>query len=223
MKRRKLTVSAIERCLAFSQPDLVVRKAQSGFIIEGKFYVTDGPNDEGPLDCFEIKIEVSDDYPQSEPRVFELGGRIPRDIDRHMYDGPRCCTCVWEEWLAISDDTSFKAFIIGPLRNFFLSQIYYERHKKWPFGERSHGIEGLLESASQILGQRVDFQQAVSLLKAISSREIKGHWLCPYGCGIKLRKCGHRQRLLEQKQMIDGKSARQLLIRLKRIAKANAA
>jgi hypothetical protein len=42
-----------------------------------------------------------------------------------------------EEWLLARDQT-FRAFLDGPMRNFFLGQILVEAGKPWPFGERPH-------------------------------------------------------------------------------------
>jgi len=190
MCSNELSFGDFERALAFSQPHLELVELDSGFVAKGRYVLNDGPRPDGPLEEFEIELLVHAEYPKFEPIVRETGDRIPREVDRHMYGNSRCCTCVWEEWLSVSDDVSFSSFVEGPLHNFFLSQLHFELHNEWPFGERSHGIQGFVESISRILGFRVDQNEAMTHLNTIISKNTKGHWLCVCGSGKKIRDCG---------------------------------
>jgi hypothetical protein len=70
-----------------------------------------------------------------------------------------------------------------------LSQCWYEGTGKWPFGDRSHGRLGVLESFCELLGIDVDQGQAVSYLRLLARETIKGHVACPCGSGKRLRNC----------------------------------
>lgn len=184
-----LTFDEFRRALNFSQPKLELRQTDGLFVAEGAYCVTDGPNASGPIEEFEIQLAVDPRYPKTEPALREVAERIPQDIDRHMFGNGFCCTCVWEEWLVTAEDTSFEGFCAGPLRNFFLSQLYFESKGKWPFGERKHGLEGLVEAVSRILGFKVSQAQAIQHLNAVISPNPKGHWTCVCGSGLRIRDC----------------------------------
>ena len=189
MCRNELSFAEFKRALAFAQPFLELIKVKEGFVATGRYVLNDGPHSDGPIENFEIEILVDQNFPKIEPIVRETAGRIPREIDRHMYGSSRCCTCVWEEWLAISDDVSFSGFVQGPLHNFFLSQLHFELHDDWPFGERSHGSAGFVESVSRILGFRVNRTEALVHLNTLTAEKIKGHRLCVCGSNKKVRDC----------------------------------
>lgn len=202
MSLSELSFSDFERALSFSQPYLELIEVDSGFIAKGKYVLNDGPHPDGPIEEFEIELFVHAEYPTFEPIVRETGDRIPREVDRHMYRDGCCCTCVWEEWLVMSDDVSFSSFVEGPLHNFFLSQLHFEHHNEWPFGERSHGIQGFVESISRILGFRVDQSAALMHLNTIISDNTKGHWMCICGSGKKIRDC-EKEHIEIKKQELD--------------------
>ena len=108
-------------------------------------------NPGGPIAEFDIEVILSRRFPAKEPRVFEIGGRIPRDQDRHINQDGDCCITIWEHWLATTEKHSIAAFLNGPLHQFFLGQYLFEKTGKWPFGEYPHGEEGLQEAYADVL------------------------------------------------------------------------
>jgi len=184
-----LSFAEFKRALNFSQPKLEFFEKDGNYLAVGTYCLNDGPHADGAIEEFDVLIAADKTYPSSEPVLQEKAGRFPREIDRHIYSNGACCTCVWAEWLEISDDTSFAAFCSGPVRDFFLSQLYYEQEGDWPFGERKHGPEGLAESVSRILGFRVTASEALSHLITLTGGTPKGHWPCVCGSGLKIREC----------------------------------
>jgi hypothetical protein len=128
--------------IAADQPDLCATGVDGVVQVRGSYAVRDGGVF---LDRYQIEIRVPRDYPKNVPVVEEIGGRIPRTADRHISADGTACLLVPEEWL-LAGDQSFKAFLNGPMKNFFLGQILVEAGKPWPFGQRSHGYEGLIEA-----------------------------------------------------------------------------
>tara|TARA_R110002124_G_scaffold285595_1_gene464348 strand:+ start:1045 stop:1494 length:450 start_codon:yes stop_codon:yes gene_type:complete len=146
--------------------------------------------------------------------VFETGGRIPKIADRHVFeDDKNCCLGVWEEWLFKSQDRSASSFIVGPLHDYFLSQCWYEATSEWPFGDRSHGNLGVLEEFCELLSIDVDHGQAVSHLKLLCRKTIKGHAACPCGSGKRLRSC-HSKKLADLSDWTFPSMAKRMLSRL---------
>ncbi len=179
--------SEVQKAVAQHQPELSVLRSASLIVLEGLFVVS-GPN--GPFDSYQIKAGIAADFPAEEPMVFEEGGRIPRIADRHVFpkDG-NCCLGVWEEWLLTAPDHRFETFLTGPMHDYFVSQTYYEVNGTWPYGERSHGILGVLESYADLLEVSPDAKILADYLHLLSRQKIKGHALCPCGNGKRLRYC----------------------------------
>lgn len=140
--------------LAQSQPELSA-KGRDGYIaVTGKIVVRD---DLGPLDSFEIFMAIPPDFPLDEPVVWEIGSRIPRTADRHVFekDG-NLCLGVWEAWLAKTPCVSFAAYMAGPVADYFFGQALVEIGESWPFGERDHGLPGVLDAYAEVLGLAAD-------------------------------------------------------------------
>lgn len=187
----------LEADVSFFQPKLSVKKYRKDFVLSGKFVVSDGASEDGPLAEFDVAIFVPSEFPDIEPTVWETAGKLPKDIDRHTYAETACCTCVWEEWLAQNPAPTFRAYLEGPVYNFFLSQLYFEEFAEWPFGERKHGIDGIVQAASNILDlQELTLDAAITYMRVLSASQLKGHFDCPCGSGSKLRSC-HLNKLAE--------------------------
>lgn len=123
------------------------------------------------LDRFQIEIELPEDFPKSVPSVRETGGRLPRNPDRHVNaDGTACLFVRDESWRFWGGDLTLVDFIQGPVYQFFLGQVYFETHNKWPFGERKHFARGVAEYYFDELGTRDIFfvHRFLTYLAAVS-------------------------------------------------------
>ncbi len=164
-------------------------------------------------DRFNIEIEFLSDYPSSLPVVKEVGGRIPTIPDRHINPADSsACVCIPDEWCLQRPDKSFSTFLKGPVYNFFLSQKYFETHGTWPFGERRHGNEGLLD----FYKEQFSTEEAYVIkdyLQCLSQKTIKGHWDCPCGSKKRIRDC-HKEALYILKNKIPPHVAKQTFLRL---------
>ncbi|CAO4147736.1 hypothetical protein LPLAFNJD_LOCUS2519 [Methylorubrum aminovorans] len=177
----------VEEAIAAHQPELSVRTVDSLTVLDGPFVIS-GPD--GPFDSYQVRIAVPDGFPWNEPVVWETGERIPRIADRHVFpkDG-NCCLGVWEEWLLTAPERTFAALLTGVMHDYFVSQSYFESTGEWPFGERSHGNAGVLESYSDLLGVPRDTSTVHRYLRLLSMTRVRGHHFCPCGSGDKLRQC----------------------------------
>lgn len=184
---------------ATHQCDLVATLEEQDVVLRGAFIVT-GPS--GPFDHFSIEARFSPDFPNDEPKIFEIGGRIPKLADRHVYESSgRCCICVWEEWLVRNRIRTLEGFMRGPANDYFVSQRHFELHNSWPYGERSHGEIGVFEAACELLNIEPNADVALNIRACIgllvfvqAGKPLKGHNPCPCGNGMKFRDC-HRDKL----------------------------
>ena len=129
-KRKELALEEVKAAIAFDQPKLHARKDDRTIHVEGSYLVFErnvvaAPG--GPITAFDIRMELPVHYPCFEPKVFETGGRIPREPDRHINPDGDCCITVWEHWLATAADQSIAGYINGPLHEYFLGQFWFEK------------------------------------------------------------------------------------------------
>ena len=202
--------SEIEGYLAETQPGMRVQVDETGLLfVVGSYGI---PGVDPAHARYAIQILIPQDYPDDVPKVCEVGGRIPRSPERHVNDDGTACLMVPEEWLALSEDTSFSAFMAGPVRNFFIGQSLVELGQPWPHGERSHGKAGVLEAFSELFG--VNEESAMHCyLTYLQKPTIKGHWPCPCGSGEPLRRC-HLEQIRGLQIKISPKLATRMTVRL---------
>lgn len=153
------------------------------------------------IDRYSIEVELLSNHPKSIPLVKETGGRIPRIPDRHINDDGTACLFVPDErWKHYPKSATIVDFIGGPVYQFFLGQTYFEVTGHWPFGQRKHGVEGLLESYTEILGTK-EFKVIYNFISYLSKNQIKGHWSCYCQSGKRLRHC-HLKKVFEYRSKI---------------------
>ena len=171
----------------------------------GSFPVRD---EKGVLDRFLVEIELPPRFPQMLPFVREVGHRIPRIADRHMYPDGLACLLVEEDWWISHPDGRYTLleFLDGPARNYFIGQAMVEKGMGWPFGERSHGPAGILECYAELTGTS-SLAVAQDFLRMLAEDGIRGHHECPCGSGKILRHC-HMPMLLELRQKIPQEASR---------------
>ena len=177
--------------------------------LRGSFPLT---QDGEVLDRFLIQVEFPDGVARL-PVIREIGGRIPRTAERHVFAGGAICTEVPELTL-LRGDYSLLSYLEGPVRNYFLGQTLVERGEPWPFGERAHNKPGLVDAYAEILG--VSGEPAVRrYLDLLGHKKIKGHWPCPCGSGRRLRDC-HDADVRKLRATVPIRIARQAVDRLNR-------
>jgi len=127
-----------------SYPKLSLFSNQNVYFIKGTWEVT---FNNIVIEEYEIKIELSEKYPEELPLVFELSNKIPKKADRHINPKGNACLFVddarWEIWPIGS---SFLNFLTIPVSNFFLWQVYFAEYNQAPeWGERGHGEKGIIQ------------------------------------------------------------------------------
>lgn len=105
-------------------------------------------NDENGVyqDSYQIKIKPKDSYPLRFPYVFEVGGRIPRNVDWHIFEGEGnfCIASQPEEILVCNNGLTLLGFIENQIKPYLYNQTF--RYKYGYFlNERSHGDKGWIE------------------------------------------------------------------------------
>lgn len=167
-------------------------------LVVGSFPIAD---DKGVVDSFEVEIQLPPNFPKQLPTVRETRERIPRTLDRHMLKDGVACLFVREDWWASHPDSyTLLEFLDGPVRTYFVEQSMVELGMGWPFGERSHGVRGILECYQELTGAQT-LEIASAFLALLAEKRIDGRRKCPCGSGYMLRHC-HLPVLLELRSKI---------------------
>jgi hypothetical protein len=190
-------------------PDLRVLIEKGQILLRGSYPVAD---DGEVLDRYLVEITLPSEFPDAVPVVREISGRIPALADRHVYRNGTLCVLVPEDWL-LHERRTLLSFLDGPLRNFFIGESLVARGHPRPFGERSHGLRGLFEAYGEIVGS-ADPLTIRRYLECLAKRQIKGHWDCPCGSGLRVRKC-HRDQLRHLRERMPRSVAQSALERLR--------
>ena len=185
-------IEAIQSDLRQRQPNLHLHIHGNGRSeIRGTFVVWS--DDRKELDRYQVEIRLLGRYPKKLPIVKEVGGRIPRNPDRHVNrDGSACVLMPEDRGRCFPEGAPFSAYLDGPLHDFFLSQTWYEREGKWPFDQWSHGALGILEYYRNLIGV-TDGHTVSRYVRVLSYPKIKRHLLCPCGSGKRLCVCCYDQ------------------------------
>lgn len=156
----------------------------------------------GVVDAFRVRIEFGKHFPFDAPVVFDSEGRLPRDINRHVYSDGHVCLEVWPAWLAQNPGATVSTVLDGPIRNFFLSQSVFESSGYWPFGEYQHGDAGRREALRAVLrGDSTEDKDLAWRALALMMPPRRQN-TCPCRSGRLYRKC-HRDELRDIAASLD--------------------
>lgn len=169
-------------------PELHVCKDDSFIIVRGTFPVV---NDSGRIETrYDIEVRVPPAYPDELPVVYEVGGDIPRHLDRHISseEGRCCLEAEVDFWMRHGSDYNLVDFLEGPVFSFFAAQRYFDITGEWPHGERSHGSEGIFQAYEEILNTR-DRAAICRWVYMLKQDELNPHFDCPCGSGKPTEEC----------------------------------
>jgi hypothetical protein len=145
-------------------------------------------------ESYEVEIHHTEGFPFKFPDVYEIGGKIPRIADWHIYeDTLTCCLTVPPlEIIKCLHGITLDSFIESEVLPYFFNQTHRRVEGYYVNGEYSHGYLGILEFFDTELKTRGAVRDIVSLLfKIADSRKPGRADDCFCGRKIKYRKC-HR-------------------------------
>ncbi len=151
--------------------------------------------------AYDIEIALPSDYPDMPPAAKETGGVIPADFHKND-NGSLCLAAPIEVRKQFNKQPNLIGFIDHLVVPFLYSYSHKTKYNYLPYGELSHGEEGLAESYRALLESYKDrfnvFSdiEVLELLKVIAESNYRGHLSCPCGSFFKLREC-HGKALLK--------------------------
>ena len=142
-------------------------------------------------DSYDVVIKL-DSYPRFFPDVYEIGGRIPIKMDRHIYpDTGSCCftTGAKSQIFLKTKITSLIKFIDEIVVQYFENNSFYEINGTYCYTEYDHGSKGVVQSYQDILGIK-DIKSIVRLiLERLQNKKLTIRDSCYCSSGHNLKKC----------------------------------
>lgn len=170
------------------------------------------------LENYSIEIQIPVDYPKTVPIVREIGGRLPKTLDRH-FNQPDETACLFfrdERYKYWPQGSTIIDFIEGPVRSFFIWQIEHDLNGGGlNFVGRGHGVNGIIQFYTELIGTD-DKKVITRFLEYLTKKKVKGHWLCYCGSGEKMRNC-HFDTLIDSRTKILRKDTLKSLEALKNL------
>lgn len=122
------------------------------------------------------------------PKVKSVDNSIDKSYPHQYKDGTLCLETDGTVKLRFIDNFNLIEWMDEYVEPYFFSYEYYSRFRCFPFGERSHGFAGIIESYQDKFNEK-DFSKTYSLLEYAAKNIYHGHVSCPCGSGLCLRKC----------------------------------
>lgn len=138
-------------------------------------------------DCYQLGLEIPDDFPESPPSVFEPEERIPKDFGHFMDAGNFCLEVPVEVRRRFAQHRNLLCFIDEQVIPYLFAYSYKRDYGVLPFGDRYHGISGLLQYYTEFF--ETSAVAAMKLLKCLADGSAPPLMACPCGAGPKLLNC----------------------------------
>jgi len=102
-------------------------------------------------DQYQVRIVASDDSTIQFPEVYEVGGRLPHNIDWHVFEDGHCCIkSVPEQIVVCKKGLPLVRFIKEQILPYLHGQAFREQNGYY-LHERSHGEWGNIEYIAGVL------------------------------------------------------------------------
>ena len=148
-------------------------------------------------DTYRLRIEIPLRPTQQLPEVYEVGGRIPRELDDHVNTaGNLCLGSPLRLRTKLGKSPTLLEFVEICVVPFLYGRSWREQgNEGFPFQELPHFGRGLIEDYEELL--KVSGREAVSKALVVLSvrRRVANKLACPCGCGLRLGRCDFRYHL----------------------------
>ena len=128
------------------------------------------------------------------PTIIETANMIDVGYPHRYKDGSLCLETNTAIRMRFIDGFDLAAWMDEFVEPYFFSYEFYVRYGTFPFGERPHGLNGIIQTYQEIFHAN-DGGSTCALLRYAAEEAYRGHVSCPCGSGEKLRKC-HGQFLM---------------------------
>jgi hypothetical protein len=162
-------------------------------------------------DTYDLRIEVAS-YPEVLPRVFETGGRIPHQIDAHVFEasGRLCLGSELRLRQILGPTLDLLFFADRCIVPFLFATTHRASAGRFILGELAHGHAGLYDDYQAILGVTGEDAVGASLRILATKPNAADRHPCPCGCGKRLVLCEFRNRIEQIRRLAPRKVFQQM-------------
>ena len=136
---------------------------------------------------YDVEVVIPEN-PSVLPYIIDKGHSIDPSYPHRYVDGRLCLETNTAIQLRFIDGFNILEWMDEFVEPYYFSYEYYTRYGCFPFGERPHGFEGLLQTYQDHFSE-ADPVNAWKLMIFAAEGIYRGHLLCPCGSGKKLRGC----------------------------------
>ena len=122
------------------------------------------------------------------PMAIDTGDSIASTYPHRYTDGSLCLETDSYIRYRFIDGMNLVEWMDEFVEPYFFSYEFYCRFGSFPFGERPHGLEGLIHTYQEFWHEK-DPITTCGLLRYAAEETYRGHELCPCNSGKKLRQC----------------------------------
>lgn len=122
------------------------------------------------------------------PYIIDSGHSIDESYPHRYTDGRLCLETDTSVRIRFVEGFSLSTWVSEYVEIYFFSYEYFQRYGVYPFGERGHDIEGILQTYEEQFTEP-DRIKTLKLMRAIVTIPYRGHMLCPCGSEKKFRNC----------------------------------
>ena len=122
------------------------------------------------------------------PYVLDIENQIDSGYPHRYLDGKLCLETDTNIRIRFIDEFPLETWMSEYVETYFFSYEFYQRYGEFPFGERGHGWDGIIQTYSDFFNE-ADSVKTIKIMASVSNDKYRGHALCPCGSGQKLRSC----------------------------------
>jgi hypothetical protein len=171
-------------------PKLKIITQGSEKFLRGTFDVID--QEETHWESYEVEIRYKAGFPYQFPELREIGGKIPKIADWHIYEntGSCCITVPAKETILCRNGISVMQFIENHLKPYFFNQTHRRHFGVYANGEYEHGVIGKWQNYFELFGTN-NKKAVIKWLKTFLDSNMKIHKKskCICGSGSRFRHC----------------------------------
>lgn len=169
--------------------DLTGFKQQDGYMFYGNIKLNHKYNNIILKNELYISMFVPSSFPEKLPIVKDIMKKIDGSFHKNEND-ILCLACDTEMYFDLKRkvNVTISDFIERFLIPYLYSYTYYKKYGKVPFGDRDHGVFGVIDFYKEYFNLK-DRSIALHFLEYMALRKYRGHNLCLCGSGKKVRNC----------------------------------
>ena len=169
-------------------PAFDIRSGDDEYVIVGEIFLNHVYKEVRMTGKFIIEIVVSNKFPIVIPIVREISNGIAANYPHKNIDGELCLASEIELKMFFAQSSDICLFLEKYIIPYLYTYCYYEEYGVYPYGERSHGMQGNLEYLKDLL-EVDDWGQVFDIMMFVIQSSYRGHLECPCGSGERIRNC----------------------------------